>query len=742
MNRLKKTVPPARKAVPAASLSIPLSVIIERALLIGMIALIVARALVAGDDPGRLRLASSAGPLTLNALTFLLLFAWAVWRGVTKRKLTCGPGWIVAAGLLIMSGLVFISAAGDNRYQRPGWFVAWDWLATACLCFLTWQLASTPALIRGMMAVMLATAACLSAQALYQEISPALGIASPEMAELPAPSIPLAGDDEFDLSLCRALPPRGAFRATFDQPDTFAGLLLLLLPVSLVWAISAWRARESANRWRRLTILVPSVLMVALVYSLMAWLASSPAIVENWGLAETMLQESPLFGIGPGNFWRRAPGASGTGGFWIGLAATAGLLAAGVLTLTTALALAIAFRRRKSVVAETPTKPERDGARWAFYYGGTAGLLLGMILATGDIPAEADASEMLRLGVVAGARALVWFAAIAILEIAAVSAGALMRFLLLGILLLALFGIISDGLSSPALQQPFWLSATLVLTGSGIRQKSGLPEAGIRADAVTRNRSLPLAWIGVPIALALIVANIVHVYVPAVATASAVRSARAASKAFPHAHWKTIGRKDADRIRHIHDADEFLSLEILRPLQRALEVDSANSSLKIEKARWNRWHWLYLHELRYDANAKAVALETLQLGEKADQIDPRNLAGKLSQFEVVLLFARASTATFAQLSALEKLIGQIVERQAYRETALRHRVVLTLLEQKNLEVADSWSVALLRLDAGDDDRRGRLSAEQRHRLLSRIKRVIKQPSQELAEYLVDGVIGH
>jgi MFS family permease len=699
------------------------SAVAERLLIGALTALFVARAFVGADDPARLRLTSGGGPLTLNALTLLLFCAWAVWFGLSKRPFRGGPAWIVPAALLLVSAFTFASAAGTDRYQRPGWFVGWDWISLSCLCFLTWQLVSTGAVARGLIAVLLATAVSVSAQAMYQEVAKELGLPSPKGDPVPAPAMELAGDNEFGLAVNQPANPHGSFRATFDQPDTLGGYFLLLLPTAIAWGVLGWRA----GRRNRLTILIPLLLLAGVIGAFASWTKDWSKQFEGWQPATAMIKRLPIFGVGPGNFSRQAANElAGPGGYWIGIAATAGSLAALVLAISLVAALALGWRRRDSIAADAPPPQLKTPARWEFYHGGVAGLVLGMIMATGDIPAEADASEMLRLGAVAAGRALLWFGALALLEEVFISSRTLMRSLLPGIVMVAILGIVSDGLDSPALLQPFWLATTIFLT------------------FLSRNRerqpSMPIAWSCVPVAVAIVVANAVHVYIPGIATASAVRSARGASKAFPHAHWKTLGSKDLDHIKFVHDADDFVYSEIVKPLDRALEVDTANSSLRLEKARWLRWHWHYLQELRNDQQARSVAIKLLQLANEAEQVDSHNLGGKLSQFESLILFARPPfAATEAQLASMEKLINQIAQREPTREIALRHRVVLTLLEAKvpKPKIIDDWAVKLLHLD-NEASRGGRLTTDQRQRLIETLKKVVQWPSQKLAEMFVGG----
>lgn len=708
MRRKNKIAQPLVAAIGDKPL-LPGAVLAERILIGALTALIVARALIAGDDPGRLRLTSGGGPLTLNIATFLLLMGWAVWRAWTKQSLVRGPAAIVVFGLLCVAGLVFVSAAGADRYQRPGWFIAWDWVSIATLCFLTWQLSSTTAIASGLTTVLIATGACLTAQALYQGVAFEFGLPSSEFPPSPATSIPLVGDDEFGLNLDQPPPPNGRFRATFDRADTFAGYLLLILPATLLWLMVGWRG----GRRGRLLAIIAVPLILAWAIAMASFLSgTSPDLLGRslWPL----IGDHAAFGVGPGNESRYIGGDTRSINSLVNFAASIGLIALVAILITSLLALALGWRGARTVSEAPDEVPLPKRTRWEFYHGGIAGLLLGLILATGDLPAEASDYELLRLGVVSGIRSLVWFFAFSLLENIPVRANLLMRSLLLGAAGVGLLALLSNSLSTPALAQPFWIAITLALSVSNVTRTQPVP-------------SLPLRWAGVPIAIALLVANLVHVALPGFATSSAIRAARHASIHFAVLHWNTEGKTEADRAVAIRKANDYLYSYMLRPLREAADRDSSNSALMLEMARWGRWHWRYLINRKELQAAKQNALEMLALGEKAAKIDSRNLGAKLSVYESLLLFTgESTTATSAQISSLEKYIGQIAEREPQREVGLRYRVALALLQGKNFEALDAWVGQLLRLDGEGGTPHGKLANDQWNRLADGLKRIVGQ----------------
>lgn len=686
----------------------------EKIVLGTLTALIVARPLIAGDDPGRLNLTSGGGPLFLNLLTFLLLLGWGVWHGATRRRLVIGPHTILVIGLIAISVCMFISAGQPKRYQRPGGFIAWDWLGYAALCFIAGQMAATPAIARGLVAVLIATGGCLAFQAFYDE---AAGSHRAKKAADP-PAIPLVGDDFYDLKINQPAPPRAGFRATLDQPDTLAGLLLLIAPALVIWALAGWRGGGRTG-W-----LVPMAIavLIAAAMALVAWIVAAPITGKGWSAATLMIREQPLLGVGPGNFSRHAPrGLANADSFWLGTAATTGMLAIALIVLTIAAAVWIKSRNRVMPPAPTLDTSGKE-YRWSFYLGGVSGLALGLMLGLSDLPVEAPGYELLKVGGISACRALVWLLIFAALELSVPATRALHVALGIGVLIVALLGIVSNGLASPALMIPFAVACVLALSRPVATTSSAKP-------------SLPAVWVGASCALALLIANFIHVGLPGLVTTSAAGDARLASVQFSDLDSKTIGPTNPDRVATLRKADDYLIVNILKPLKDAAKLDSGNSALFSEIARWERWHVHYLFELTENERGRQRMAEILHLDEVLSRIDARNPAPRFSQYEaMMLLLHHSAEATPAQLARIERLIQQILEFDAQREIDLCFRVAQVLLTRRNPEAADPWAVRIFQLDAEVGEAHGKLSTGQRRILLTQLKK-IKTPSPELAAWL-------
>jgi hypothetical protein len=740
------------------------STIIPRVLVGALTALVVARPLVAGDDPGRLRLTSGGGSLTLNLFTLLLLLGWSIWNGLSRRAE--GRGALGALGLLVVGGLYFLSAGVAASYQRPGWFMAWDWVIVAALFYLSRQLAAEPGMSEGLFGAVLASAVSLSALAVYQEIATPLGLPSAEQPALETMPV-LVGDEEFEGKLNQPHPPRGHTRGTFDRPETFACFLMLVLPVAL------WMGRMGVrDRSRRgwLAFVCALAVVITLGLTIPGVLATPwSERVRGWVTAAKLIGEHPLLGIGPGNFSRYSPDVlPGPHSLWLGVAVSAGtpalLTALGVLARVGWLAgggrhedkgrhqnkgrhqdepgglqsssLNLLSDASHQVYPGGNAYPARP--RWEFYLGGVAGLLLGFVLGTGDVPAEAPPSAMLHLGAVAAVRSLVWFAAFALFETVIWNRRLLRGQILLGLGLAGLFGCFSDSLTLPSVQWPFWVLAALALNlTSTSNPQSG---RGLRFSG----------WAVAPLALALVIGNVIQAAYPGLGTTYAVREARAASRLLPDQVRAVEGRSGPRQVEAMQQADRFLDAAILEPLRRGARADPDNAALLLELARWSRGHWDYRLALHEDTAAAEITKRIIAWTDRASRLDPRNLAGPLATAEALLLFLDESRVLRKErLAALDKTIGAIAERDPAREVPLRFRVVQALLdvverktakpdpkERKQLrEALEREAIRLLRLNVEEGSPQGALSELQYRSLVARLKAVFPEPTEELKEML-------
>jgi hypothetical protein len=232
----------------------------------------------------------------------------------------------------------------------------------------------------------------------------------------------------------------------------------------------------------------------------------------------------------------------------------------------------------------------------------------------------------------------------------------------------------------------------------------------------------------------LAVAYLVTAAVPAWATAGSVRQARMASRHYPELVRKIdAARPGAERANAVTAARNYLVADIVNPLVDAARRDPTNAALLLELAHWRRPLWDHERVLNPE-NAARVADETRKLAERASELDPHNLAGKRSLFEALLLYRRQSTAKQPErIAALNKLIGQIAEREPGEEVPLRLRVVRMLLDRGDLEGLEAEVTTLLGLNRVVGSPHGRLTDEQKADVIRRAKQVMPKASKEVVE---------
>src|SRR5262245_10982577 len=215
---------------------------ISRRILLGTItALIVARPLVAGEDPGRLHSPESASGVLLNLLWLIAVLGGAVWLARGRRPLRLG-GWL-PLGLHVITALLLFGTAVVSCYRHPGWLIAWEW-ATLALSFLLVRGVvsdSEPASDSGgrLLAAIMATGVTLAVYALYQVLAETTGLPPPELPPESAAVLP-PGADYLGPT---AEPGTATCRATLQRPDTLVALLILILPLVVAFGLSARRSR-------------------------------------------------------------------------------------------------------------------------------------------------------------------------------------------------------------------------------------------------------------------------------------------------------------------------------------------------------------------------------------------------------------------------------------------------------------------------------------------------------------------
>lgn len=705
----KRPAPTPTTSAPPVAPPVPLGTLVQRLLLGSFTALLVARPLIAGDDPGRLRLTTSGAELTYLLLVLLLVLGVAVRRVLLARQVATTFEWLplLFAGVGV---LCYISGHQGDRYARPALYFGWEWFAIAGLFYLARRLGHSAEDTRSLVNVVLASAISVAAVGVYQSLTPTLNLPS---TELPNPRTDLVGDDEFYGGLNR-YPISSGPHGTYDRPETWAVASLLLVPCGIIVAVVAW---TRGGAWR-CAVLLPLLLLAGVVLG--AWHTAwhLDGLQTSWAL----WQEQPWWGVGPGNFARRAPDHSPfAGGAWPELLATTGIFALVVLLVASVILL-----RELGRPVVTDSHPAQ-GPRWDCYYGSIVGLLVGFVLASSTLPPEASSDELFRQGTLAIGRAVVWFACFGLLERVRPSLGMLRRGLLLGLALVVMMGFVSTAVLLPTVLSSVVVLAALALNLHEPRR------------LISRGWAQPLA-----VASAGNVAVVVALYlfsaaVPGWSTATAVRDARLASMFyFDKDREINLATRSTEKANALTTARNFLRGTITNPLREALRQDRDNTALMLEIARWQRP--LYRYQTHADPKSAAeLARDNLKLGDAASKLDPHNLAGQRSLYESLVMFQKEAGVKVKpkeRLEAINERIRRIAEREPQTEVALRYRMVNALFDGGDLIGVEAEISRLFRLANAEGSPHGMLTAEQRTELVNRaIKTLSTVPPEVLEEWV-------
>jgi O-antigen ligase len=745
----------------------------RRLLLGAVIALVVARPLVLGEDPGLILDRSSFPVSPVLTLSWLgLALAWAIYRIVANEN--DWRGSLVEIGLLGVVGVVFISAGVGAAYKHPAWLIAWEWLTLLVIFCLVRQLVREPEDNRRLLAALVATGVCLSAYAVYQYAVEIPGLqetirSSPGRLRqaLARENIFLDEQDpQIDYWLSR-IQSRFAF-ATFAHPNAFAGYLALLLPAGVGWAIVAWRRQgwcvstvlaigaalllaiglllthsrggilgclvigvavlfayvgRSSGLWRRW---LPAAVLACVVLLGAAWLAwgedgfrrarqSLALRGDYWRATASMIWDAKhprqfWLGVGPGNFSRYYPRymdpaateeVSDPHNFLLEMAATCGIFGALLLAATLA---AFFWRTRSAWRAWRSTARESIDERprtlpWEFYGGGMVGLILGFALAT----AGRSADEILVNGAISMVRSMVWFAAFALLDSIRWPGVSRALALVAGVAACLLNLTVSGGLFFPSVAQPLWIMAALAINALPA------PAASLRSNP----------WAGTvlpfPVTAGLCVAYSALVFVPVTGCAGFLGEAQAFI-----AEWQTrespLMRKQMETAKN-EQAKQMIGLgisqklekRILQPLEAAARQDSHDSYPLLEAAKWQGERWSALHQ----KESREKAFQSLQ---KAIKLDPEGKLGYITEYQLMLLFARGRDSDVKNLYALAvKALLKAVEI-APTESRLRFQLAESLFLADDPVEGRSQARKAQELDEKNTDPVRKLSDAQREQI--------------------------
>jgi O-antigen ligase len=336
-----------------------------RRVLLGLVtALVVARPLVATEDPGLRSPLPDPSGMVLTWLWLVALLGWAVWRLWTRQG---GVRFgLVDGALLVLVGLNVLSAATAARYKYAAWIVTWEWLSFFVVLYLVRRLATWPGASDGLLAALLASAVMLSVYAAYQYVVeiPANAALTPAQieAQMAEEGLTYAPDDFKSSQLMERARSPNVF-ATFGHPNSFGGYVGLLLPIAVGLTLAGWRAggwtwqtellvactglMALALWWTQSRGAILATLFVAAIAAFwlgrrlltlrrlraLAGLAALSLVIGGiayaglreagtgkvapgasislrlgyWNATWKMIREQPWLGVGPGNFGRHYP---------------------------------------------------------------------------------------------------------------------------------------------------------------------------------------------------------------------------------------------------------------------------------------------------------------------------------------------------------------------------------------------------------------------------------------------------
>jgi hypothetical protein len=642
--------------------------LLRRSLVILVTALIVARPLVLGEDPGLLDPASDAAGLTLTLLWLVAAVCWAGWR------LWYGQGaWhggLVEAGLLATAGCYFLSSGFAANYRHPAWIISCEWLVLVVCLSLVRQLAGTARDRRGLLAAVLATGVALSAYGIYQAVVelPRQRSYSQDRESLrrhweQETGRPIDVDDPELALLIERLQQNNIF-GTFANPNSFAGYLALLLPLAVGYAVVAWWRRDSTwqpvlavvaaglvalalflthSRGANLaTLLVAAVLglwfgrhflrrhlawtvgglAVLVVASVLATRAPSdkPAVGQSltlrlnyWRAAWGMVRDHLWLGIGPGNFNHYYPRYMVPTAVDEKIGEPHNLVldvwtAAGVFALAGLLLALGTFAWRLTQVARSPTAVPRDPLPEPDEdapWDYYLGGMGGLLLAFLLKAAAAPSPDhVLIWGVEAGTRSVIWFAAFALFWSIPWSGPSVLLAVIAGVAVCLLNLLVSGGISSPSVAQPLWIQVGLALALATASSPGWILRRGL-------GLFLPL-----PVLAGMALTYFLLVYLPANGCDYHLRQARTAQELF---------REKAHKPQTLIEAGRY-SRYATEQLQQAHLADPANVNPLVVSAQWS---------LELNVPPPSRGLDTaLKNLEQARDLDPGGKEVRLLTFQV------------------------------------------------------------------------------------------------------------
>jgi O-antigen ligase len=218
--------------------------ILHRTVLVLVTALIVARPLILGEDPGMLSDLTDSSNMIMTLLWLVAAALWGAYRLAVGKVDTPPRGWSVGAvveiGLLATVVIVILSALVDfpsrQVYRQPARLIAWEWVGLFAAFFVVRRLSARAAECHGLYTALLASAASIAAYTVWQTAVEMPRLKKQVFADRTALQQALAreggfqeANEAFEEAMRRRAAEGHAF-GTFAHPNSLAGYLILLLP--------------------------------------------------------------------------------------------------------------------------------------------------------------------------------------------------------------------------------------------------------------------------------------------------------------------------------------------------------------------------------------------------------------------------------------------------------------------------------------------------------------------------------
>jgi hypothetical protein len=364
-----------------------------------------------------------------------------------------------------------------------------------------------------------------------------------------------------------------------------------------------------------------------------------PRAEEVWPGAWQLLQAHFWLGVGPAQFAQIYPRymaetagikAVEPGGALLDVLADAGAFGGAALVVAVGLILRAVWQWRAEDVSPSvkaprsaggvtsPARPDDDAVNWEFYLGGMLGLVIAFLLRAAAVPPE----DVLGEAVVAGLRAVAWFAAFALYEGIGWTVEEHLGALLTGAAAMFLCLLVGPGLGYPSVATSLWVAVALVLATVSPRPAEWL------------SRQVAVGLITAPAFVALAFGYFAFFFYPASASAAALRRAQLAGLTF-----RVEMNKSANE-RSFRDPTEYVRRRLIEPVEKALKEDADNVRLMTHLADWYGQLWqLAPGERRLWETALAWAT----LARQADPLgfDGHRIEDDLRRRFAALLLSRA-----------------------------------------------------------------------------------------------------